>query len=162
MLGVHTGQEIRREFEELLFQADAARGHLGGEGGEMVDHLRRILERLAFEEPGQQEISLLPQAEFVIEIEGVVDGQQAPTLQFDQGGGDQQELRRQLEVTCVDALDLGQVGIDDLEQRHLVQVDFVSKDQMEEKIERAFEHPGSHSNRGAVDELGRCRRRGRG
>ncbi len=113
----------------------------------MIEHLRCVLEGLALEEPGQEEIPLLPEPELVVEIEVVVDGEQAAALELDERGCDQEELGGQLEITGIDPLDLGQIGIDDLEQRDLVQVDLVTQDQVQQQIERALEHVGPHTDR---------------
>ena len=76
-----------------------------------------VLERLALEQAGQQQVALLPQGQLVVEVEVVVAGQQAPGLQLDEGGGDEQELGGHLEVERRShALELAEVGVDDRRQ----------------------------------------------
>ena len=78
-------------------------------------------------------------------------GQQAPGLELDERGGDQQELRGHVEVDGLEALDLGQVGVDDAGQADLVDVDLGGQDQLQEQVERALVGPvgqlGRHIDR---------------
>ena len=99
-----------------------------------------VLEGLALEEAGQQEVALLPQPQLVVQVEVGVVGQQTLGLQLDQRGCDEQELRGDLEVEGVHAGQLDQVGVHDPRQRDLVQLDLLAQDQVQEKVERTLEH----------------------
>ena len=57
-----------------------------------------VLERLALEQAGQEQVALLPEGELLVEVDVVAAGQQAAGLQLDQGGGDEQELGGDVEV----------------------------------------------------------------
>ena len=76
----------------------------------------RVLERLALEQPGQQQVALLPQRQLLVELDVVAAGQQPAGLQLQQHGGDQQELGRHVEVEggriCSS---VGHVGVDDVD-----------------------------------------------
>ena len=110
--------------------------------GEVRQHPGNVLERLAFEEAGEQQVALLPQRQFLVEVDVVAPGKEAPCLQFDQGRGDEQELGGDLQVEVVHQPQLGQVGVDDGAQRHLVDVDLFAQDQVQQQVERALEHGG--------------------
>ena len=84
-----------------------------------------VLERLALEQPGEQQVALLPQGELVVEVDVVAPGQQAPGLQLDQRRRDQQELGGDVEVERLQPLDLDEVGVDDPGQGDLVDVDLL-------------------------------------
>jgi hypothetical protein len=94
-----------------------------------------VLERLALEQAGQQQVALLPQGQLVVEVDVAVVGQQPAGLELDQGGGDEEELGGQVEVQLLHALELGQVGVDDVGQRDLVEVDLLAQDQVQEQVE---------------------------
>ena len=112
--------------------------------GQARQHPRRVLERLALEQAGQQQVALLPQRELVVEVDVVVAGQQAAGLELDQGRGDQQELGGDVEVEVLQPVELGQVGVDDRGERDLVEVDLLAQDQVQQQVERALEHGGLH------------------
>ena len=79
-----------------------------------VERDGRVLERLALDQAGEQQVALGPQRQLVVEVEVVVAGQQPPGLQLDQRGGDEQELGGDVEAQLLHRLELGQVGVDDL------------------------------------------------
>ena len=77
----------------------AVRGTTGRPPGDSRgQHDRRVLEGLALEQPGEEQVALLPQGQLVVEVEIGVVGQQPAGLELDQGGGDEQELGGDLEV----------------------------------------------------------------
>ena len=78
----------------------------------------------------------------VVELDVGVTGQQAPGLQLDEGGRDQQELRRHLEIEAFHLLELGDVGVDDAAQGDLVEVHLFVEDQVQQQVEGALEHRG--------------------
>src|SRR5690606_28335055 len=85
-------------------------------------HARNVLERLALEQAGEQQVALLPQGQLLVEVDVVAPRQEAPGLELDQGRGDQQELGRDLEIEVFHQTQLGQVGIHDRAERHLIDV----------------------------------------
>ena len=63
-------------------------------GEALVQHLRRVLERLALEEPREQQVALLEARQLLVEIDVFAARQQPAGLQLDQRRRDQQELGR--------------------------------------------------------------------
>ena len=124
-----------------------AREAAAGLVGERAEQAGDVLERLALEQPGEQQVALLPQGELVVEVDGRRTRQQAAGLELDERGGDQQELGGEVEVERLHALDLDQVGVDDAGQADLVDVDLFGQDQLQEQVERTLVGP--------VGELGR-------
>ena len=53
---------------------------------------------LALEQPGQQEVPLLPADELLVGLDVAAAGQQAPGLELDEDGGHHQELGQDLQV----------------------------------------------------------------
>ena len=109
-------------------------------------HARRVLERLALDQPRQQEVPLLPERQLVVEVHVGVDREQAAGLELDQRRRDQQELGGHIEIAALHALELGQVGVDDLRQRDLVEVDLVAQDQVQQQVQGAFEDGRVHGD----------------
>jgi hypothetical protein len=105
---------------------------------------RSVLERLALEQAGEQEVPLLPEREVVVQVDVVVPGQHPPGLEFHQRGGDQEEFGRHLEVELLHAGELGQVGVDDRRERDLVELDLLAHDQVQQQVERSLEDLGLH------------------
>ena len=87
------------------------------------------------------------QGELVVEVDVLLLRQQATGLQLDQGGGDQQELGGDVEIHLRHLGEMGEVGVDDLGERHLVEVDLVAEDQVQQQVERPLEHVGLHIDR---------------
>ena len=102
---------------------------------------RHVLERLALEQAGEQEVALLPQRQLVVEVDVGAAGQQTAGLELDERGGDEQELGGDVEVELLHALDLGEVGVDDPGQADLVDVDLLGEDQLQQQVERALVGP---------------------
>ena len=113
---------------------ERASGGLGPQG----QHGGGVLEGLALEQAGEEEVALLPQGQLVVEIAVVEVGQQAPGLQLDQRGRDEQELGGDLEVEGLHAPQLDHVGVDDGGEGHLVDVDLLAQDEVQKQIERAL------------------------
>src|SRR5439155_20800078 len=97
---------------------------------------------LALEEAGQQQVALLVEGQLLVEVDVVTAGQQPPALELDERRRDQEELGGDVEVHVTHAVELGQVGVDDRAERHLVQVDLFLQDQVEQEVERPLEHRG--------------------
>ena len=96
--GVEPGHRIGRQPGEALVGSDGAREAPPGLVGECPEQPRDVLERLALEQPGEQEVALLPQGELVVEVERCRARQQPAGLELDERGGDQQELGGDVEV----------------------------------------------------------------
>lgn len=74
----HARQQIGGQFGEALVEAGGAgvgpTGHLGQAG----QQAGRVLERLALDQTGQEQVSLLPDGELVVEVDvGVAGGEDA-------------------------------------------------------------------------------------
>ena len=113
-------------------------------GDPVVQHLRRVLERLALEQPREQEVALLEAHQLLVELDVVAAGQQAPGLQLDERRRDQQELGGDVEIDPLHALDLGAERVDDARERDLPEVDLFLQDEVQEEVERAFEDRRRH------------------
>ena len=63
------GEQVGRQPGEALVGADPA-GHAAvGVVGERAEQPRHVLERLALEQPGEQQVALLPQGQLVVEVD---------------------------------------------------------------------------------------------
>ena len=134
-------EEVGSQREEVfLDRAALARVAAGGDGGQLPQDQRSVLEGLALDQTRQQEIPLLPQTEFVVEIDLVVVGQEPAGLELDQRGRDQEKLGGDLEVELLHAIQLAEVRIDNLVQVDLVEIDLLAQDQVQQQIERTVEH----------------------
>ena len=77
----------------------AVRGTLrSARAHEAVERLGRVLERLALEQAGEQQVALLEAQQLLVELELVEAGQQAAGLELHQRGRDEQELGGDVEV----------------------------------------------------------------
>ena len=76
-------------------------------------------------------------------------------LEVDQGGRDEQELGRDVEVERLHALELLEVGVDDRRQRDLPEVDLLLQDEVQEEVEGPLEGRGGHLVRHSLL-LARC------
>ena len=73
-----------------------------------------------------------------------VAGEEAPGLELDQGGRDQQELGGDLEVEVLQTVQFGHIAIHDATQRDLVEVHLFVEDEVQEEVERPLEDLGLH------------------
>lgn len=144
VFGPHTFQKVGHEFGETFVRTDGPGERPVGLVGERAEDSTHVLERLALEEPRQQEVALLPESEFLVEIDVLSSGQQTTSLQFHEGGRDQQELGRHVEIERLHGLDLVQIGVDDARQVDLVDVDLLLQDQVQEEVEGALENRSAH------------------
>ena len=100
-------------------------GAVGGVG-ELGEHRRDVLERLALEQPGEEQVALLPEGQLVVDVGVGHARQQTPGLQLDERGGDQEKAGGDVEVERLQAFDLGEVLVDDRRQVDLVDVDLLA------------------------------------
>ena len=122
----------------------AVRGTLAvGRAHAALEGARRVLERLALEQPGEEQVALLEAQQLLVELEVLAAGQQAAGLELDERRGDEQELGGDVEIERVHALDLGEVRVDDLGERDLPEVDLLLEDEVQEEVERALEDRGA-------------------
>ena len=142
--GLHTFEQIGHECG-VAFVGSAPTGIRAiSSVGQTTENLTHVLERLALEQPGQQQIPLLPQRQLLVEIHVLATRQQATGLQFDQGGGNQQELGGHLEVQRLHGPQLAQIRVHDDRQADLVDVHLLLEDQVQQEIERPLEHRGGN------------------
>jgi hypothetical protein len=135
-------EQVGHQRREALIRADLTGEAAVGIVGQAAEDRGDVLECLALEQPGEQQVALFPQRQLLVEVDVGPAGQQAPGLELDERGRDQQELGRDVEVEVVQPLDLGQVGVDDGRQADLVDVDFFGQDQPQQQVERAVEDGG--------------------
>src|SRR5581483_8472998 len=86
------GEQVGRQGEEVVLGPGGAGEGPAGLVAEEGKALGGVLERLALEQPGEEEVALLPEGELLVELDVVPPGQEPAGLQLDQGGGDEQEL----------------------------------------------------------------------
>ena len=137
--GCDPGQDVGRHIDEPVFEAGHAGMGATGDTGHAVELGRRVLERLALEQTGEQRVPLGVQQQLLVEVGVVPAREQALGLELDQGGGDEEELGGEVEVEALHALELDQVAVDDAAQRDLVDVDLLAGDEVEQEVERALE-----------------------
>ena len=137
-------EQVGHQLVEALVGAGGSRKRPVGVVGQAAEHPGDVLERLALEQAGQQQVALLPQASSSSRSTSSRPGQQAAGLQLDERRRDQQELGGDVEVEDLQPLDLVQVGVDDLAQRDLVDIDLLSEDQVQQQVERPLEDGGRH------------------
>ena len=127
LVGGDAGQQVGRQVGERLLQPGPPGDRALGQRGEPGQLGGGVLERLALEQAGQEQVALLPDGQLLVELDVLAAGQQAPGLELDQGGGDQDELGGDVEVEGpVHPLELGDEAVDDRRQRDLVDVDLAA------------------------------------
>ena len=93
------GQQVGGEVEEALVEpGDPRAGCVAARRPCAQQRGGGVLEGLALEQPGEQQVALLPERQLLVEVDVVVAGQQPPGLELDERGGDQQELGGDVEV----------------------------------------------------------------
>ena len=132
------GEQVGSNVVEALVRPDAAGDAGRGTLAQRPEHRRDVLERLAVEQPGEEQITFLPQGQLVVEVDVGGAGKQPAGLELDERGGDQQELRGDVEVERLHPFDLGEVGVDDARQADLVEVHLLGEDELQEQVERTF------------------------
>ena len=63
------GHEVGGQVGEALVRADLAGDAAVGLVGEVAEDLRDVLERLALEQPGEQQVALLPERQLLVEVD---------------------------------------------------------------------------------------------
>ena len=117
-------------------------GNIPGDVGAVLPHplinaLRRFLERSVLQEPGEQEIARLQVGLGRVSL--LVDaGQQVRRFHIQERGGDNQKLRRTRQVRR--RLHESDELVGHLRERDLGDVEFLTRDQRQEKIERTFKN----------------------
>ena len=135
-------EHVGRELDEPLVRTGHTRERAPGTIGERVERDGRVLERLALDEAGEQQVALGPQRQLLVEVEVVVARQEAAGLQLDQRGGDEEELGGDVEAQLLHRLELGQVRVDDLAEADVVELHLLAEDQVEQEVEGSVEHRG--------------------
>ncbi len=140
VIGRDPGQEVRRVHHEVVVQPHLARdgtGRLFGHGHEDVG---RGGIGPALEQPGQQEVSLLPAHEILVLVAGLGPWQQPLRLELDENRRHEEELGQLVEVDLLallrehthEAVDHGQEG--DVED-----VDLVGRNEMQQEVDGTLE-----------------------
>ncbi len=140
-VGGHAGQQVGRVDDEPVIEAGlAGQGpdRRLGHGHEPVGD-RRV--GTALEQPGQEQVPLLPADQLVLGVDVVGPGQQPLGLELEKDGRDQEELGEHLQGVRVAALvEDGHEGVDHRGQRDVQDVDLVGGDQMQKQVDRPLEH----------------------
>nr|WP_238455363.1 hypothetical protein [Micromonospora sp. ATA51] len=120
-------------------QGDRAGVAAAADGLQLGDVRRGLLVRLVLQQPGEEQVPRLQQGEVLLVLH-LGGGQQPGGLEVEQGGRDQQELARLVQVPLVaHRPDVGDELVGDLVQRHLGDVELVLADELEQQVERAGE-----------------------
>jgi hypothetical protein len=148
-LGGDAGEDVGREVDEAVLEAGGPGERAARLLGQAVERRRRVLERLALEQLREEQVALLPEGELVVDVDVAHPRQQPAALELHEGCGDEEELGRHLEVEAAvrrleQAVGLGEEGVDDRADRHLVEVDLLAHDQVEQQVEGALEHGRAH------------------
>src|SRR5690606_31319429 len=123
--GRDAGEQVGRHLEEPLLRPGGAGEAAAGLVAEAAEHGGGVLERLALEQTGEEEVALLPERQLLVELDVVPTWQEAAGLELDERGGDEQELGGDVEVEgalgLAHPVELGQVGVDDAREGDLVE-----------------------------------------
>lgn len=144
LLGLHTLQKVGHQLGEAFIGAGRSCETTVGVVGQRPEDPTHVLEGLAFEETGEQKVAFFPERQFLVEVDVFSARQEPAGLQLHQGGGDQKELRRHVEIEEFHLVDFGQICVDDEHQIDLVDVDLLFQDEMQQQVERALEDGGAH------------------
>ena len=98
VLGGDAGQEVGRVDDEVLVEPCLPGYRARGVLGERHEHVGGRGVGAALEQAGQQQVSLLPAGEVLVLVGRLAARQQPLGLQFDEDGGDEEELRELVEV----------------------------------------------------------------
>jgi hypothetical protein len=94
----HPVQRIGLERSERLFGAGASRQAAIGAPHERLHRASRVLERLALEEAGEQQVAFLEAQELFVELDLLQRREEPASLQVDGRRRDEEELGRDVEV----------------------------------------------------------------
>ena len=106
----------------------------------MLEYQRHVFKGFTFEETCEQKVTLFPQGEFFVEVDVLFARQQAPRLEFDQRGSNEQELSSNIEVEFLHFLNFGEIRIDNGAERDFMDIDLLPQNEVQEKVERALKH----------------------
>ena len=148
-VGPHPLERVGRHRRERLLGADLPGQAAVGAPDRQLQRRRGVLERLALEQPCEQEVALLEAEQLVVELDVVEAGQETAGLELHQRRRDQEELGRDLEVEgCrgvgLEPVELAEVGVDDRRERHLPELHLLAQDEVEQEVERALVDGGAH------------------
>ena len=138
-LGLDPGQQVGCQVQEPLLQPGPPGVGQLGPARLTEKGLGRVLERLALQQPSQEQVALLPQGQLLLQIAVVPPGEQAAGLELDQGGGDEEELGGHVQIDGGHLGQLGQIGVHDAADRDLVEVHLLLGDEVQEEVEGALE-----------------------
>ena len=121
------------------FEGDRPRVAPAADRLQLGDVRRGLLVRLVLQQPREQQVPRLQQRQVLLVLD-LGRGQQPGRLQVEQGGGDEQELARLVQVPLVaHGAQVRDELVGDLVQRDLGDVQLVLADQLEQQVERAGE-----------------------
>jgi len=144
VLEIDALEQVRCQLHESFLETGGPRCAQRRRIEQRSDDLGRVLERLAVEEPGDEQIALLPECELVVDVDLGILGEKPLAFELDQRGRDQEELGGHLEIEHLHPFDLLEIGIDDAGEGDLVEVDLLAQDEMEQQVEGTFEHRCLH------------------
>ena len=128
-------QEVGRVDDQIGVQPGGAGNRPGG----LFDHQREAVGRrrigLALEEPGQEQVALLPTDELLVGLDLAGPREEPAGLELHQHRGHDQEFRQHGEVHVRPAGDLGQKGVDHVGQGDVEDVQLMAGDQLQEDVD---------------------------
>jgi hypothetical protein len=89
VVGRHPLEQVGHQADVPLVDPDGAAQTAPRFGAEHRQGQRRLLERLALDQPVQQQVTLLPEGQLLVEVEVVAGRKQPAALELDQRGGDE-------------------------------------------------------------------------
>ena len=98
VLGLHPFQEVGHQFGEPFVGSAHPRVTTIGVVGQGGEDPADVLERLALEQPGEEQVAFFPQGKFFVEIDVLATRKKSAGLQLHEGRGDQQELGGQFQI----------------------------------------------------------------
>ena len=135
----HPLQRIGRERSERLLRAGAAGDRAARVGEARVQHLRRVLERLAVEEPREQQVALLEAARAPRRARcrrgPAAAGAPSAPRASPRSAGTRWPTRDRPAASARPRRE----RVDDANERDLPEVDLFLEDQVQQEVERAFE-----------------------
>ena len=136
--GHHTVEQVGRQVKEVDIGSRPARPREARLGGQPAENDCSVLEGLALQQSGQQEVAFLPRGELLVEVEVVVAGKQPSGLELDEDRRYEKELGGHLEVEFPEATQLGDELVDDRRQLDLVELHLLLQNQVQQQVEGAL------------------------
>ena len=134
----HLRQEIGGQVHELRLEAGSPGEETTSRSEASIDPRPGLPVRRALDQAGQQEVALLEEAAL-----GRIPGpcrKQPQRLELQERRRDHQEAGRRLEIERLPAVDCREELVGDGGQGHVVDVDPLAGDQLQEQVDRALEH----------------------